>query len=314
MGSIRIGKWEISPQSGTSGTNIKIGHRLVERHTGRKKYQKLVKAIFSKSSVDKESVETLEIPGLEPFLTLNTVESEVTHNVTWVVINGVSNASKFRVSSLGKDIQLDTNTGYTVAEGNEGIFANGFGELSEGKISIKVKFTPNIFSQIEVIPIKVEHYDGSNWVQSGIYTVIQHSSDTGVSFAINPPTLPNFPSSGGTNQVEIDSNVEYSIELQGDIETSWVSLSRITGKPGKESLQITVLPQETGQPLRQLTIKFKSTFTGSVVGILEVRQEEGEAYSIAWRDSIMVFTNEDIGLIKTNELTANGDWYIEEKV
>lgn len=151
--SIKIGKWEVSPQSGSAGST-QIGHKLTERHTGRNKYQKLIRASIANPAANVSTIETLEIGGLSPFLSLNTSQTEIAYNVTNVVINGVSNAAKFRVSSTGKAITLVTNTGYTVS-GNEGTFTSGFGEMAEGSVSIKVQFAANNTNTAETIPVKV---------------------------------------------------------------------------------------------------------------------------------------------------------------
>lgn len=105
MGSIKIGKFEISQQTGTAG-KTPVGHKLTEKHTGRNKYQKMVRASILASGSKLEAIETLEIQGMTPFLTLNTSQTEVAYNVTTATVNGKSNAEKFRVSSSGKAITV----------------------------------------------------------------------------------------------------------------------------------------------------------------------------------------------------------------
>ena len=312
MGSIKIGKWEISPQSGSAGTTP-IGHKLVERNTGRNKYQKLVRGTFVNAAAQKDAIETLEIAGLTPYLTLNTSSTEIAYSVTSVTINGMSNAAKFRVSSTGKAITLASNTGYTVS-GNEGTFTNGFGETAEGAIAIKVTFASNNTTTSETIPVKVEYYDGSAWKVSGTHNIIQSSSDADVTFSVTPATLNQFTKDGGKQTVTITSNVAYSIELQGDTETNWVTLSRQTGTASSQTLDITASAQAVGASPRELSIKFKSSITGSVIGTLNVTQAKGEDFAISWAQSTLTFTNDDLNQIKTNNLTANADWYIEENI
>lgn len=312
MGNIKIGKWDISPQSGSAGKNP-IGHKLTERHTGRNKYQKLVRATFVNSAANKEAIETLEMEGLAPFLTLNTSQTEIAYNVTNAVVNGMSNAAKFKVTSSGKAVTLVTNTGYTVS-GNEGTFTNGFGEQSEGAISIKVQFDSNTTSSSVSIPITIQYWNGSQYVTGATHTIIQSSSDADVSFTITPSTLEQFAKEGGKQSVSIASNVAYSIELQGDTETSWITLSRNSGNASTQSLDITASAQVVGASARELSIKFKSNVTGSVIGTLTVAQAKGEDYAISWESATLTFTNDDINQIKTNNLTANADWYIEEKL
>lgn len=310
--SIKIGKWEVSPQSGAAGT-IDIGHKLTERHTGRNKYQKLIRASISNPAADASDIETLEIGGLTPFLSLNTSQTEIAHNVTTATINGVSNAAKFRVSSTGKAITLVTNTGYTVS-GNEGTFTNGFGEMTEGAISIKVQLTSNNTTSSQTIPVLVEYWDGSAWQTGGTHNIIQSSSDAGVTFVITPSTLDDFTKEGGKQTVSINSNIAYSIELQGDTETTWITLSRQSGTAGTASLDITAAAQTVGAAPRTLSIKFKSNVTGSVIGTLEVSQLKGEDFAISWETDTLTFTNDDVNTIKTNKLTANSDWHIEENI
>ena len=312
MASIKIGKWEISPQSGNAGTT-QIGHKLTERHTGRNKYQKLVRATISDPKADVEAIETLEIVGMTPYLSINTSQTEIAYSVTQVVINGMSNASKFRVSSTGKSITLTTNTGYTVS-GNEGTFTNGFGEQTEGSVAIKVTFASNNTTSSVTIPIKIEYYDGSAWKVAGTHNVIQSSSDADVSFTVTPATLETFAKEGGKQTVTIESNIAYTIELQGDTETSWITLSRTTGSASTETLDITASAQVVGADARNLSIKFKNNITNSVIKTIEVSQAKGEDFAISWAQDVLTFTNDDVNTIKTNNLTANSAWQIEEKI
>lgn len=312
MAGFKIGKWEISPQSGAAGTHT-IGHKMTEKHSGRLKYQKMVRAIISNPSANKEDVEILEAAGLAPFLTLNTSNTEIAYNATSVTINGVSNASQFRVSSTGKAVTLETHSGYTVS-GNIGTFTNGFGEMAEGSVTIKVSFAANNTTSAVTIPVKIEYYDGSTWKVAGTHNVIQSSSDADVSFSITPSTLSQFTKDGGEQSVTIASNIAYSIEIQGDTETSWVTLSRQSGTATTESLTITTSAQAVGASARELSIKFKSNVTGSVIGTLNVTQAKGEDFAISWENDTLTFTNEDVGTIKNNTLTANADWHIEENI
>ena len=312
MASLKIGKWEVSPQSGGAGTHT-IGHKLTEKHTGRNKYQKLIRASITNPAANKEAIETLEIAGLAPFLTLNTSQTEIAYNVTTVTINGVSNAAKFRVSSTGKTITLVSNSGYTVS-GNEGTFTSGFGEMAEGAIAFKIAFDANNTTAAVTIPVKVEYYDGSAWKVAGTHNVIQSSSDADVSFAVTPSTLSQFAKTGGTQTVSITSNIAYAIELQGDTDTTWVTLSRQSGTASTQQLTITAAAQVVGAAARELSIKFKSSVTGSVIGTLAVSQAKGDDFAISWGSGTLTFTNDDINTIKNNTLTANSDWYLEENI
>lgn len=312
MANLKIGKFEISPQSGEAGS-IQVGHKLTEKHTGRNKYQKLIRASISNPAANASAIETLEIVGLAPFLTLNTSQAEIAYSVTNATINGVSNASKFRVSSAGKSITLVTNTGYTVSN-NEGTFTSGFGEMAEGNISIKIQFTANNTTSTINIPVTVEYYDGSTWKVGGTHTIYQSSSDVGVTFVITPSTLTQFSKAGGKQTVSINSSIAYSIELQGDTETNWVTLSRQSGNSGTANLDITAAAQVVGASARELSIKFKNNVTGSVIGTLEVSQAKGDDFAISWESDTLTFTNDDVNNIKTNTLTANSSWYLEENI
>lgn len=312
MGNIKIGKWEISPQSGSSGKHM-IGHKLTERHSGRNRYQKMVRATFSNPAANKESVEILEIAGIAPFLTLNTSQTDVAYNTGSVVLNGVSNAQKFKITYSGKAVTLASNTGYTVS-GNEGIFTSGFGELAEGTVAIKVTFANNNTTNTVSIPVTIQYWDGSKYVSGATHNIIQSSADADIQFTVSPTSLNQFAMAGGKQTVTITSNVAYSIELQGDSETSWVTLSRTSGTASTQTLDITTSAQVVGASAREVSIIFKSTITGSVIRTLTVSQAKGDDYAISWEQSTMTFTNDDLNLIKTNNLTANADWYIEEKI
>jgi hypothetical protein len=198
--------------------------------------------------------------------------------------------------------------------GNEGTFTNGFGEMAEGNIAIKVQFTSNSTTASVTIPVKVEYYNGSTWTVAGTHNIIQSSSDADVTFTITPSTLAQFTKDGGKQTVSITSNIAYSIEVQGDTDTSWVTLSRQTGTASTQSLDITASSQVVGAAARDLSIKFKSTVTGSVIGTLEVTQAKGEDFAISWDKDTLTFTNDDINTIKNNTLTANSDWYLEENI
>lgn len=311
-GTIKIGKWDITPQSGSAGSTS-VGHKLTERHTGRNKYQKMVRASISNAAANAEAIEILEIAGQTPFLTLNTTQTDIAYNVTTAVINGSSNAEKFRVSSSGKAATLVSNTGYTVS-GSVGTFTAGFGEQASGSVAIKVQFAANNSQSSVIIPIKIEYYDGSSWMSAGTFNITQSSADAGVTFNISPSSLGTFAKGGATKAVTIESSIAYAIELQGDVETDWVTLSRNSGVAGTATLDITAAKQPVGASQRQLTINFRNNVTNSVITTLNVVQEAGEDFAISWANDTLTFTNDDVNAIKTNTLTANSNWYIEEKL
>ena len=123
-----------------------------------------------------------------------------------------------------------------------------------------------------------------------------------------------FTKDGGKQTVTINSNIAYSIELQGDTETSWVTLSRTNGTATTQTLDITASAQVVGADARNLSIKFKSSVTQSVIGTLNVSQAKGEDFAISWAQDTLTFTNDDYNTIKNNTLTANSAWQIEEKI
>lgn len=313
MANIKIGKFTISPQSGSPGEDIAIGHTLSEAHTGRSSYQKLVRASISNAGANASATETLVVNGAPVKLTLNTSQLEIAYNVTTATINGVSNAARFRVSSTGKAITLVTNTGYTVS-GNEGTFSNGFGTQDEGAVAIKVQFDANNTTSTVTIPVKVEYIDGTTWKVAGTFNILQSSSDADVVFTITPSTLSAFANTGGSQTVSISSNVGYSIEVQGDVSTDWVTLDRTTGTASTSNLKITAAAQAVGAAAREVSLKFKSTITGSVIGTLAISQLAGDAFAISWESNTLTFEPDAVGDIQTNKLTSNGDWYIEEVI
>ena len=98
------------------------------------------------------------------------------------------------------------------------------------------------------------------------------------------------------------------------METNWLHLSRESGTASTEDLIITANAQAVGAPAREVSVKFKSNITGSVIGTLSAKQAAGDAYAISWENDTLTFTNDDLNQIKNNNLTANSDWYIEEVV
>ena len=322
--SIKIGRWEIAPQSGAAGTHA-IGHKMTEKHTGRKKYQKLVRATFVNASANKEAVETLEVGGAPVSFLLDEREIEVAYNTTSVVINCTTNAEKIRLKApVDTDVVLLNNTGYTVEQDGSyyiAKFTSGFGEQVEGTVGIKVGFDANKTTSSRDILIQIQAYDelgeGSGFSDDAakyLIRIVQSSSDTDVTFTVEPSTLEDFAKEGGSQEVTISSNVPYSMQLQGSSETAWVTLSRESGTATTEALTITAAPQAVGSPAREVSIKFKSNITNSVIGTLIIKQAAGEDYAISWEQSTLVFTNSDVNTIKINNLTANADWYIEENL
>ena len=70
MAGLKIGKFEVSPQTGGAGSTV-IGHKLTEKHTGRNKYQKLIRASISDPSANvsaMESIEKIDAPNVDEIL------------------------------------------------------------------------------------------------------------------------------------------------------------------------------------------------------------------------------------------------------
>lgn len=314
MTSFRIGKFEIGQQQGVAG-EVGIGHKYVEQHTGRNPYMKQVRATLTDPKASVEAIETLTVTGKKPFLTLETESSDISYNVQQVTINATSNAEKFRVATTGKAITLKPNAGYTVAE-NIGTFTDGFGLSNQGAVAAIVSFATNATAAVQDIPVKMEYWDGSAWQACGTHTIHQSSSDTEVHFTLDPTTVNPFTKAGGSVRVAVLSNMAYSIEKQGGSDVSWLTLDRTEGVASEvpTDLNITVAAQAVGADARNANIVFKSQITGSVIGTLFISETVGEAFAISWQNASISFTNDEVGTIKNNTLTANAAWALEEVI
>ncbi|MDR1882983.1 MAG: hypothetical protein LBR26_09435 [Prevotella sp.] len=310
--AVIIGLFEIAPTSGTAGEN-NIGHKLREANTGRNQHQKLIRATITNPEANEDAIEILKVEAKPPFLTLDTEVADVVHNAIEKNIAGVSNAEKFRISTTdtGKNLSLKANTGYTVS-GLVGTFTEGFGLTAQGTVSILVGFTTNTTAAAVDIPVLVEYYDGEAWQVAGTFTITQATSDSTVSFTLDPATLTQFDKAGEERTVSIQSNVGYTIEKQGGADVSWLTLSRVIGNVGTENLILAAAAQPVGASARELIVIFKSDITGSVIGQLAISQAAGDDFSISWENEEIAFTNNQVGTIIYNKLTANADWNIEE--
>ena len=260
------------------------------------------------------AIATYEVEGKPVFLTLDTDMTEITYNTVQAIINGVSNAEKFRISTVdGKNILLKANTGYTVNQ-NEGVFTDGFGVLSSGAFAILVEFSANQTSTIVEYPVSIEMWNGNEWINAGVFKIKQSSSDASVNFVITPNTLPQIIKTGETKSISIESNIGFNITKQGGNDTSWVTLDKSIGDTGTTEINITVANQSIGSAERNLTLVFKNTVSNSVIGQLMITQEAGEAYLVNWEHDTVSFENSELNTIKNNNLTANADWYLEEVV
>lgn len=307
--ALKIGKFEVAQQNGQAGSQI-VGVKYIEQHTGRGKYMKQLRANAGTES----AIATYEVEGKPVFLTLDTDMTEITYNTVQTIINGVSNAEKFRVSTVdGKEILLKANTGYTVNQ-NEGVFSEGFGVLSQGTFAILVEFAINSTSTIVEYPVSIEIWDGLAWVNAGTFRIKQSSSDASVNFVITPNTLPQITKTGETKVISVESNIDFNITKQGGSDTSWVTLDKSSGKTGATEINITIAAQNIGSAKRNLTLVFKNMVSNSVIGQLTITQAAGDAYSVSWEHDTVSFENSELNIIKNNNLTANADWYLEEVV
>lgn len=307
--ALKIGKFEVAQQNGQAGSQI-VGVKYIEQHTGRGKYMKQLRANAGTES----AIATYEVEGKPVFLTLDTDMTEITYNTVQAIINGVSNAEKFRISTVdGKNILLKANTGYTVNQ-NEGVFTDGFGVLSSGAFAILVEFSANQTSTIVEYPVSIEMWNGNEWINAGVFKIKQSSSDASVNFVITPNTLPQIIKTGETKSISIESNIGFNITKQGGNDTSWVTLDKSIGDTGTTEINITVANQSIGSAERNLTLVFKNTVSNSVIGQLMITQEAGEAYLVNWEHDTVSFENSELNTIKNNNLTANADWYLEEVV
>jgi hypothetical protein len=239
----------------------------------------------------------------------------VAYNATEKIIDGVSNAEKFRVSTTasGKSLALKSNTGYTVS-GLVGTFSTGFGLTAQGDVAILIGFSANVTAAAVSIPVLVEYWNGEEWKQAGTFTITQATSDSSVLFAIDPSTLATFVKAGEKKTVSVQSNIGYTIEKQGSSDVAWATLSRSTGSAGTADLDITASAQAVGSSIRNMNIIFKSAVTSSVIGQLSISQAAGDAFAISWANSSISFVNSEVGTVKNNTLTSNAGWQIEEAV
>jgi hypothetical protein len=314
MANIIIGKFEVGPQSGGAGSNA-ISHRLLNANTGRGVYQKQIRASITNSGASANAIETLTLEAKAPFLDLDDDAADVSYAVIEAIFSAETNAEKFRISSTAtsKNVTLKANTGYSVSA-NVGIFtASEFGIAAQENVSIKVGFTSNATAGDVTIPILVEYWDGSSWQTGGTFTITQATQDSTVEFSVTPATLDTFIRAGEMKSVSVICNVDYTIEKQGGVDTSWLTLSAAAGQAEIIlPLNLTAAAQAVGAAQRSLNVVFKSLLTNSTIGTLTVTQEAGEAYAIAWQDATLSFLNSEVNQIKTNTLTCNANYALEE--
>jgi len=313
MAAIQVGCFEIAPQSGPSG-ETQISHKYARQHTGRNPHIKVVRATLTDPTANVEALETLTVAAKSPFFTLDTNQANIVYSKTEHTINGISNASQFRISTTGlKTITLKSNTGYTIV-GNTGMFADGFGVNAQGSAAILIGFSVNNTSEAVSIPVLIEYYTGTEWVEAGIYTIEQGTSDAEVSFSLTPESLSSFLGAGETKQVSISSNIAYLITKQGSSEQEWVTVSFTQGNAGERALDITTAGQNVGAQSRNLDLVFSNQLTGTPIGALTITQLAGENFRVSFQAKDIAFTNEEVGAVKPNTLSCNAPFTIEEKI
>lgn len=311
--AIKIGKWEIAPQSGDAGTHS-IVHKQTSPYTGREKYTKVVRATI----VDNESTyvdETLEINAKDHFLNIvGNSYAEVAYNSTELIIPINTNAFKFKIEPEITVVELSSYGGYTASD-NVGTFPTYMGLESAFDASIKVTFPINAEAGVLTRVFNIYMWVRTKFVKVGEFRIHQSSSDHDAGFIIAPPVLKTFNGGAASPQtVSITSKVPYTIRRESLGDPTWVSLSRESGEAGTADLTISVYDQKTGAAARDVTLKFISNITNSVLATLNVHQLAGIPYTISWEQETLTFQPDDVHVTKTNKLTANAGWQIEEKV
>lgn len=311
--AIKIGKWEIAPQSGAAGTHS-IAHKQISTYTGREKYTKIVRATI----VENESTyvdEVLEINAKDHFLNIvGNSYVEVAYNTTEVIIPINTNTFKFKIEPTVLEVELSSYGLYTASD-NTGTFSTHMGLESAFDASIKVTFPINAEAGVLTRIFDIYMWVRTAFVKVGEFRIHQSSSDQDAGFIIAPPVLTPFNGNAASPQtVSITSNVPYTIRKESLGDPTWVSISRDTGDAGTADLTISVNDQKVGASARDVTLKFISNITNSVLATLNVHQLAGIPYSISWEQETLTFEPDDINVTKTNKLTANAGWQIEEKI
>lgn len=307
MAVLKIGKFEIAQQSGSAGT-IQNGVKYAVEHTGRAPHQKQARGYCGTASQTLD----LSITGKAPFMTLASNSQDIAWDTTTATVTVTTNAEKFRVSSGGKTITLQSSAAYTV-NGLIGTFSNNLGMDSQHDAVLAFGFGTNTTSGTVSIPILIEYYDGSTYKTAGTFTVNQSSADADFVITSNPATLNQFANTASSQTVAITSNKNYTIEKQGG-DISWFTISRTTGTPGTANLKVDVVAQAVAAPARSGSIIFKNPISGSTVLTLAVTQAAGVPYSITITPNTVTFANNELNVIKNVEIVANAAWQLEEVI
>lgn len=315
--AIKIGKWNIAPQSGGAGT-IEVSHQMIEEYKGRLKYSKVVRAIISENQ-DSFIDETLEIEPYMRFMNYSgPLEFYPAYNDTFITIPITANIDEFRVVDIegnAPTVTLVANDKYTISN-NVGSFPPPLGYNSAYDSTIKITFPQNTEAGVITHIFKLQIRNQSfGWEDVETFYIHHSSSDVDAGFIIGPPVLNVFnPVAASPQSVDITSNVAYVVNIESLSDISWLTLSRTEGNGGgvTETLTISVSDQAVGASARTAQLRFKSKITGTTLGSLEVHQLEGEPYSIKWANETLTFRASDYNIIKKNTLTANAPWQIEE--
>lgn len=307
MAILNLGKIEVGQQSGTSGTTS-VGVKYTQQHTGRNPWNKQFRGICGSA----QAVETVTISGKPQFMNLLSNSQDVAWNVTSASVTVKTNSEKFRISSSGKEVTLQSSASYTV-NGKIGEFTNNLGAVDEHDVVITFSFVNNTTPTNVSMPILIEVWNGTSYVAAGTYTVMQSSADSDIQITTNPVTLPIFDRTASSKTISVTSNANYSIEKQGS-DIAWFTLSKTSGGAGTESLEVSVTAQIVAAAQRTGSIVFKNPISGSTILTLEVTQQAGEAYSITITPSTITFQNTEINVIKNVEVKANSSWHLEEVV
>lgn len=325
--AIKIGKWEIAPQSGVAGENQAITHKLISNHTGREKYTKVARAYISADDT-KYSDETLEVEAKPEYLEITgNTTVDVAYDTTSLIIPFTSNVYKFKiVPKVAGSVTLASYDEYTASD-NVGTFDISKGSLQGYTSNMKVTFPRNTEGGVITWVFEIWMWVKTTFVKVTDFYIKQSSVHQYAGWSMVPdqflifdadPTAPGDTNTGvaayGTQTVQITCNVAYTIEKDSLGNPTWLTLSTDKGSVGTTELTLTASKNPVGSAQRTITIRFIDTSTAQVLATREVTQKAGEPYAISWAKSTLTFACDSINSAQTNQLTANSDWQIEEKV
>lgn len=307
MAVLKIGKFEIGQQSGSAGTTTN-GVKYAIEHTGRLPHQKQARIYCGTANQTLD----MRIDGKPPYMNLASNSQDIAWDTANSAVTVNTNAEKFRITSGGKAVVLQSSGSYTV-NGLIGTFTDNLGADSEHDVVLSFSFGTNTTASTAVIPILIEYWDGAAYQSAGTFTVNQSSADADFVITANPASIPQFANTIGEFITDLTSNKNYTIEKQGG-SIDWFNMDRTTGVPGTAPLKITVIAQAVAAPLRTGTIIIKNPISGSTVLTLAVSQAAGEPYKVTITPNNVSFTHDELSVIKNVVSETNDDYWWEEVI